>query len=121
MGKLGKWTSFEGGVVKTKLFAPVMLATIVVACATVPQSTVPLPVEATLINLTGESLARVEYRACGANSWSQLDQAPVLAGATVKFKISDQCVDLDAYYSSGKLAGSQRGVNRNYPFTWTLR
>lgn len=106
---------------KTKLFALIVLATVVVACATMPENTVPLPVEATLVNLTGESLARVEYRACGAGSWNRLDLAPVAAGATVKFQLSEQCVDLDAYYSSGKLAGSQRGVNRDYPFKWTLR
>lgn len=106
---------------KTKLFAPIVLMTVVAACATMPESTLPLPVEATLVNLTGETLSRVEYRACGADSWGRLDLAPVAAGATVKFQLSERCVDFDAYYSSGKLAGSQRGVNRDYPFTWTLR
>lgn len=106
---------------KTKLFAPILLATIVAACAPAPEPTLPLRIEATLVNLTGESLQRVEYRACGAAGWNRLDLAPVPTGATVKFQLSEQCVDLDAYYSSGKLAGSQRGVNRDYPFKWTLR
>lgn len=106
---------------KAKLFAPMVIAALVAACATAPEPVVPLRIEATLVNLTGESLQRVEYRSCGTQGWNRVDLAPVPSGATVKFQLSEQCVDLDAYYGNGKLAGSQRGVNRDYPFKWTIR
>ena len=92
------------------------------ACATTTEYVAPLPVEATLANFTGRTISRVEYQACGDSSgnWSPLSIGTVAPGGSVKFQLPADCVNMNAYNDNGKLAGSQTGVKRDFPFKWTL-
>jgi len=92
------------------------------ACTTTTEYVAPLPVEATLTNYTGKTIARIDYQSCGdaAGSWSQLGIGAVASGATATFQLPTACVNMNAFYEDGRLAGSQTGVKRDFPFKWTL-
>jgi hypothetical protein len=92
------------------------------ACATTTEYVAPLPVEATLSNFTGRTIARVEYQTCGDSSgnWSPLSIGEVAPGQSTKFQLPADCVNMNAYHDNGRLAGSQTGVKRDFPFKWTL-
>jgi hypothetical protein len=81
-----------------------------------------LPPEATIVNSTGKPLRDIRYQACGANAgeWLALPQSTLAAGASIKQVLPASCVDMDAFYADGRLAGSQRGVKQEFPFRWVL-
>lgn len=91
-------------------------------CATTTEYVAPLPVEATLTNYTGKTIARIDYQSCGdsAGTWSQLGVGPVASGGTATFQLPAPCVNMNAFYEDGRLAGTQTGVKREFPFKWTL-
>ena len=105
----------------TKIILAGALATLA-GCATTTDYVAPLPVEATLTNYTGKTIARIDYQSCGdaAGSWAQLGVGPVAAGGTTTFQLPAACVNMNAFYEDGRLAGSQTGVKRDFPFKWTL-
>lgn len=105
----------------TKLFAIGGLA-LVASCATPANYVAPLPVEATITNYTGRTISRVDYQSCGdaAGVWSQLGIAPIASGATATFQLPTACVNMNAFHDDGRMAGSQTGVKRDFPFKWTL-
>ena len=76
--------------------------------------------EATVANNTGKALGSVHYQRCGAENWSPLARSALPAGASVTFTLPEACVNLNAYYADGKLAGQQRGIKREFPFNWVL-
>lgn len=91
-------------------------------CATTTEYVAPLPVEATVSNYTGKTIARIDYQSCGdaAGTWSQLGVGPVASGGTATFQLPAPCVNMNAFYEDGRLAGTQTGVKRDFPFKWTL-
>lgn len=91
-------------------------------CATTTDYVAPLPVEATISNYTGRTIARIDYQSCGdaAGVWSQLGVGPIAPGATATFQLPTACVNMNAFHDDGRLAGSQTGVKRDFPFKWTL-
>ncbi|MDO9490195.1 MAG: hypothetical protein Q7J32_17625 [Sphingomonadaceae bacterium] len=91
-------------------------------CTTTTEYVAPLPVEATVTNYTGKTIARIDYQSCGdaAGSWAQLGVGPVASGGTATFQLPTACVNMNAFYEDGRLAGSQTGVKRDFPFKWTL-
>ncbi|WCT73814.1 hypothetical protein PQ455_00865 [Sphingomonas naphthae] len=91
-------------------------------CATTTASIPVAPVAATIANQTGKTIARVEYQACGApaESWSPLALGAVGSGRALKFELPEACVNMTAYFEDGRVAGTQVGVRRDFPFTWTL-
>lgn len=91
-------------------------------CATTTEYVAPLPVEATVTNYTGKTIARIDYQSCGdaSGSWAQLGVGPVASGRTATFQLPTACVNMNAFYEDGRLAGSQTGVKRDFPFKWTL-
>jgi hypothetical protein len=62
----------------------------------------------------------VQYQPCGGARWAALPNAALAPGRSVTLQLPESCVDLNAYYADGKLAGSQRGIKREFPFTWVL-
>jgi hypothetical protein len=95
---------------------------LVAACSTTTDYVAPLPVEATVTNYTGKTIARIDYQSCGdsADSWSPLAISPVAPGGSAQFQLPAPCVNMNAYYEDGRTAGSQTGVKREFPFKWTL-
>ncbi|HUG23808.1 MAG TPA: hypothetical protein VMN83_14910 [Albitalea sp.] len=72
-------------------------------------------------NNTGKALGSVHYQRCGgADSWSPVPRSALVPGASVTFTLPEACVNLNAYYADGKLAGQQRGIKREFPFNWVL-
>lgn len=93
-------------------------------CATAPASQVAAaPVLATVSNASGRVVSGVSYQACDGDSesWSALDVRPIPSGSRVSFPIPAACVNMQAYYSDGRVAGSQNGIRRDFPFTWVIR
>jgi len=81
-----------------------------------------LPVEAKVSNLSGKTISSINYQPCGAGTgWSPVGIGPIADGSGATFDIPDACVNLQAYYADGRLAGSQSGVKRDYPFSWVIR
>jgi hypothetical protein len=91
-------------------------------CATSTNYVAPLPVEATITNYTGKSIARVEYQTCGSapESWSALGMGAVPSGGSSKFDLPAPCVNLRALADDGRVVGTQTGVRRDFPFKWTV-
>lgn len=93
------------------------------ACATVPTSDVTIkPVTATVSNLSGKTVSSINYQPCDeTGSWLPLGVGPIASGNSATFDIPAPCVNLQAFYSDGRLAGSQSGVRRDFPFSWVIR
>lgn len=79
----------------------------------------PIP-QATITNSTGKAIGAVQYQRCGSTQWSALPISALAPGRSVTLQLPEDCVDLDAFYADGKVAGSQRGIKRDFPFTWVL-
>ena len=96
---------------------------VVGGCATTANGPQIDPVMATVYNQTGKTIDHVNYQECGAaaDRWSTLPMAALPSGARSQFRLPAPCVNLKAVYSDGQTAGTQTGVNRDYPFQWTLR
>lgn len=97
------------------------LAALLTACAGTP---VPVAVPAaTVVNHTGKPLQDLRYQSCNsaADQWAPLPASALKPGATTKFTLPADCVNFDAYYADGRLAGSQRSIRRDFPFQWVLR
>jgi hypothetical protein len=93
-------------------------------CETIPSSQIEvLPVQATVSNLSGKSISAINYQPCGAPSdeWSPVGVGYIANGATATFDLPAACVNLQAFYEDGKLAGSQSGIKREFPFSWVIR
>jgi hypothetical protein len=93
-------------------------------CETMPPSQVEvLPVQATVSNFSGKTIASINYQSCGApaDEWSPVAVGTIASGGTATFDLPAACVNLQAFYSDGKLAGSQSGVRREFPFSWVIR
>ncbi len=92
------------------------------ACGTTsPRGADILPVQASVINRTGKLISRIEYRPCGdTGAWAPLGVSAIPSGMSAAFQLPAACVDMNAYFDDGKVAGSQRGIRRDFPFTWTL-
>lgn len=104
----------------TAVIAVVALA----GCETVPTSQVEiLPVEATVANRSGQTIASINYQPCDApaDGWSPIGIKPIPSGANAKFDLPAPCVNLQAFFANGKLAGSQSGIKREFPFSWVVR
>jgi hypothetical protein len=105
-----------------RLSGALLLAAIAAGCATTSTEVAALPVLATVTNSTGKTIGVINYRSCDNRSgeWIPLE-LPALAPNTMnKFQLPAACVDLQALYSDGKVAGSQTGVRRDFPFKWVL-
>lgn len=109
------------GTVVSKIVAAGAFA-LLAACTTTSDYVAPLPVEATVTNYTGKTIARIDYQSCedSSGNWSQLAIGPIGPGGTSTFQLPAPCVNMNAYYDDGRVAGSQTGVKREFPFKWTL-
>jgi hypothetical protein len=109
---------------KNQSAAPRQLLAALAVSALAGCSSTPVNVaspEATVANNTGKALGSVNYQRCGgADSWSPVPRSALAPGATVTFTLPEACVNLNAYYADGKLAGQQRGIKREFPFNWVL-
>lgn len=97
------------------LFAMVVLG----GCKSAPEP--PPPIQAQISNLTGQEISDIQYRSCGQTQWHTLGTGPLKAGTSIRLVLPDTCVDLDAYWTGQRLAGSQRNIKRDFPFFWSLR
>ena len=94
---------------------------LVAACSTTTDYVAPLPVEATITNRMGKTISRIDYQTCEDTSgWSQLAVGEIAPGGSVRVQLPAPCVNMNAFNSDGRLVGSQTGVKREFPFTWTL-
>lgn len=102
--------------------AAIAALSLVAACATTSEYVAPLPVEARITNNLGKTISRIDYQSCdnSAGGWSQLAVGEIAPGGTVTVQLPAPCVNMNAYNSDGRLVGSQTGVKREFPFTWTL-
>jgi hypothetical protein len=101
--------------------APCMvLAAWLGACASAPKPVAPP--QATVSNLTGKPVS-IRYQRCGgpAEPWLPLDHPALASGAMTRFVPPADCVNFDAFYPDGRLAGSQRSIRNEFPFEWVLR
>ena len=99
-------------------------ATVLSGCETVPSSQVNvLPVTAKVSNASGKTVNSITYQRCGAqsDSWSPVSVGAIPAGSSATFDIPDACVNMQAFYADGKLAGTQSGVRRDFPFSWVIQ
>lgn len=105
-------------------FALAAVATALYACETVPSSDLTLrPVTATVSNSSGKSITAITYQPCGddSGSWMPISVGPIASGSSSTFDLPADCVNMQAFYADGKLAGSQTGVRRDFPFSWVIR
>lgn len=118
----------KGGSVR-KLVRIALVATIaatvplLAGCTTAAPSGVDAaPVSATVVNMTGRTIARINYQECGSapDRWIALQIGPLPAGGRAQFPLPAACVNLVAIYEDGRPAGTQVGVRRDFPFQWTL-
>jgi hypothetical protein len=102
------------------LVCAVLPSLVLAACA----QTVERPPAATVVNHSGKAIVELRQRRCGAvdEAWQVVADSSIGAGygTTYMFQLADDCADLDAFYGDGKLAGSQRGVIRRFPFRWVI-
>lgn len=97
-----------------------LLGLLLSACASAPPAVIePM---ASIHNNSGKALREIRYQACGQDesSWSTLPDSRLTPGARKQFRLPGQCVNLLAYYEDGKVAGTQRGVKREFPLSWVL-
>jgi hypothetical protein len=106
-----------------KMSVPLLLAALSLllgACAK------PVLMEEPLVqiqNRTGKTIQQFVYRTCGSPSmeWEAMNQVPYLPPlADIVISLPVECADLRAFYADGKIAGTQAGVKKKYPFRWTL-
>jgi len=79
--------------------------------------------EATITNQAKKTITRLAYEKCGASAdgWAPLAAPAIRPNQTIKLDLPPGCIDLNAFYDDGKLAGSQRGISTNFPFSWELQ
>lgn len=96
------------------------LIALISGCAA-PPPPAPDPVT-TILNSTGKSLAEVRYQLCGnaGEDWTRVKDSALRHGASVEFVIPADCINLIAVYEDGKVAGTQTGVKKLFPFRWVL-
>lgn len=89
-------------------------------CANPTQIIAP---SAIIENRTGRNLSAINYRPCGIESteWRPLTDKILPSYNHVNIDLPLDCVDLKAYFSDGKLAGTQQNIQRRFPFNWVLR
>lgn len=80
----------------------------------------PEPPKAQVHNGTGKDIVGIRWRACGSQAWQPLNVS-LASGRGMQLALPAPCVDLDAFWAEERLAGSQRNVRRDFPFTWLLR
>lgn len=88
-------------------------------CTSAPEA--PPPIQARINNQTGQEIVDIQYRSCGQTQWRSLGAGAIKEGTAIQLVLPDTCVDLDAYWSKNRLAGSQRNIKRDFPFFWSLR
>jgi len=110
-------------VMRTMLMVAAVAAFSLTSCATAPTTTVAIkPVAATVQNVSGKAITAINYQPCGdASGWYPLPIGSLPSGVTKTVDLPSDCVNLQAFNADGRLAGSQSGVNRKYPFTWVIR
>ena len=79
--------------------------------------------EATIANRAKKPITRIVYEKCGASpdGWLPLSAPQVGPYQSIKLTLPPGCIDLNAFYADGKLAGSQRGITTNFPLLWELQ
>lgn len=104
------------------LLAATLMACSLSGCETADQGPPIAAVTATVTNNTGKVVSRIMYQVCGSapDSWSPITGIGPLGTGSVTFTLPAACVNLNAYYADDKLAGSQRGVRRDFPFKWVI-
>ncbi len=104
------------------ILATVAGTAMIAGCASAPKEEVIASINGTLINRSRRPIARVIYQECAQNpeNWLPVNVALVATSQTAKFNIPKPCVDLNAFYDDGRLAGSQRGVRGKYPLEWVI-
>ena len=90
------------------------------ACSSKP--VIVVPPQATVSNHTGKPVV-IRYQRCGSppEQWVQLSDASLAQGTATRFVLPAECVNFDALYADGRLAGSQRSIRNEFPFEWVLR
>lgn len=92
------------------------------ACATAPPDVAIKPVTATVSNFSGKTINTINYQTCDmTGSWLPVGVGSIASGTSATFDIPAPCVNLQAFYSDGKLAGTQSGVRRDFPFSWVIK
>jgi hypothetical protein len=94
------------------------------ACETAPSTGVAvLPVMAKVSNVSGKTINSITYQPCdaGGDTWSPVPVGTIASGGSATFDIPASCVNLQAFYADGRLAGSQSGVRRDFPLSWVIR
>ncbi len=89
-------------------------------CAAPPPA-MPDPLT-TILNSTGKALSEVRYQSCGnaGDEWQRVKDSALRPGGTLEFVLPADCVNLIALYEGGKVAGTQTGVKKSFPFRWVL-
>jgi hypothetical protein len=102
-------------------FCALVATSLLAGCAT-ETPTQNFGADATVVNRTGRAITSISYQACGAapSSWTSL-AVPVIAPQTsIPFRLPEPCVNLQAHFADGQLAGTHSGVKWEFPFTWVL-
>jgi hypothetical protein len=96
------------------------LSALLGACTSKP--VIVVPPKATVSNQTGKPVA-IRYQSCGSapDQWLQLADASLAPGGVTRFELPADCVNFDAVYADGRIAGSQRSIRNEFPFEWVLR
>lgn len=76
-----------------------------------------------IINQTAQVISVVQYQSCNQSEddWSVLRNSRLQSGERMQFEPLTDCVNLKAYYESGKVAGRQSNIRRSFPNSWVLR
>ena len=78
--------------------------------------------DALITNNLSKSIKTITYRSCKQSQerWLTLEKTSIAVGATLKLALPEECVDLQAIASDGRIVGTQLSVKRQYPFRWKI-
>ncbi|XID75457.1 hypothetical protein ACF3NA_02635 [Alkanindiges sp. WGS2144] len=105
---------------KLGLFTLLATVVLVSGCATVPVE-IEAP-RAMIQNRATQAISVIRYQPCDSaqEEWADLENSRLQPGQGARFVLPEDCVNLVAYYESGKVAGKQTGVRRSFPLRWSL-
>lgn len=102
-----------------KILVVAGLATVLAACATQPKVVDP---KVQIENRTGKRIVQIMYRKCGlfTDEWSPLQDVALSHNEYVQIELPVDCADLQAVLAGGRVAGTQQGIKKQFPFKWVL-
>jgi hypothetical protein len=105
-----------------RLLSCFVVVSVLAGCAAAPPAVRP-PQKARVVNLSGKTIAQVQYQPCGEdeNTWLAFYELPLESGKYTEIPLEHLCINLRAMSVDQKEIGRQWEVKNTFPFNWTIR